>query len=320
MADATTTETAAATPAAAGAATAAAATTAAATTTTTAAATTGATTAATGATTTPLAADDWRADLPDDLKEHASRFTTKADVVKGHLALRQQLSKAIIPPGKDAKPEDVATYRKALGVPDTPDGYKFPTAEGEVITDDIKAVRAEWAKEFHAANLSQAQVDQVLTKYAARAEAERTAIVEADKRHATSQDDALKKEWGADYDRNKTFANRAFKDLAERAGVAVDELTKIETKAGRFLFDDARMLKVFATIGREMGEGNLGPVVSDSERNDMQSQLRTIRAGIETAKSKRDSGEANRLYQEEMRLIARISGNRPIVGSQGRAA
>lgn len=266
------------------------------------------------------AADDWRADLPDDLRDHAGRFTTKADLVRANLDQRKQLSSAIIRPGKDAKPEDVATYRKAMGIPETPDAYKFPTAEGEVLTDAIKAERAEWSKEFHTAGISQAQADQILTKYAARAAAERQAIVDADKRNAASQDEALKTAWAGDYDKNKILANRAFADLAQRSGVSVDELKQIETKAGRFLFDDARMLKIFASIGREMGEGNLGPVVSGEQRDQMQGQLRTVREQITSAKAMRDSTEANRLYQVELDLIRRMQGNRPIVGAQGRAA
>lgn len=309
MAEATTTETAAATATTTAATAAAAATTAA--TTETAAATTTATTAV----------DDWRADLPDDLKEHATRFTTKADLVRANLDARRQLSRAIVQPGKDAKPEEVAAYRKSLGIPDAPEGYKFPDLPaGQVLSDEVKAERTAWAKEFHEAGLSSTQAERLIAKMSGVVAAQQTAMVEADKRNANEQTEALRKDWGADFDRNKEFANRAFKDMAERAGVSSDDLRKLETKDGRFLFDDARMLKVFALLGREMGEGNLGPVVNEDQRSQMTSQLSTIRSAIETARSKRDDKEANRLYQEEQKLIARMSGNRPIVGSAGRAA
>lgn len=265
--------------------------------------------------------DDWRASLPDDLKEHASRFTSTGDLVKSHLTLRQQLSKAIIPPAANAKPEDVATYRKALGVPDTAEAYKWPDPPaGETLTDDIKATRADWSKEFHEANLSQPQVDRLLTKLAARDAATKAATVAADKRNADDAEAALRKDWpGAEFDRNKEYANRAFKDVAERAGVSVDDIRRIETKDGRFLFDDARMLKVFALLGREMGEGNLGPV-SEGERNTLDSTLRANLAEQATAKANRDDKRRNELYMEEQRIRGRMLGNRPIVGSAGRAA
>lgn len=47
-------------------------------------------------------------------------------------------------PGADAKPEEIAAYRKAIGVPDTAEGYQLPIPESAVEED--KALFGEIAK------------------------------------------------------------------------------------------------------------------------------------------------------------------------------
>ena len=102
---------------------------------------------------------DWRKAIEDkQLREHADRFASPADVVKHHLELRQKLSAALIPPGKGASKEDREVFAsrlsKMLGVPETPEGYEFPApAEGVQLTDAEKTSRTNWAGFFHQIHL-----------------------------------------------------------------------------------------------------------------------------------------------------------------------
>jgi len=261
---------------------------------------------------------DWRASFKNaDAKKFAESSTDPEHLAMRALEMRQKLATAIVLPGKDAKPEDVATFRKALGVPETIEGYKFPEIPAENLTDAVKQSRADWAKTFHEHNVPAPVAEALIAKVAAEAAAEAAAQVAADKAHAEKTTAELKAEWGADYDVNMTYANRAAVQLFD---AKFDEAKTIETKDGRFLLDHPLMARLLAKVGREMAEGGLGGVLTDAQREGADAELKTVRAQMAEAQGKGDSKEANRLYQKELSILARTQPNHGIVGANGRAA
>lgn len=265
----------------------------------------------------PPASADWRETLPDDLKKHASRFNSIEDLVKANVDSRQKLSKAIIPPGKDAGDEEVAAYRKAIGVPEAPDGYKFELPEGAEASENDKAFHSKMAEAFHGLNVTEEQAKGLNKVWNELSEAAKQAQVEADKEFAEQADAALRKAWGGDYDANKAHADRAAEQMF---GSDLDEVRHLETKDGRFVMDHPVMLKAMAQIGREMTEAGLVPALPADAMEQAESELGEIRAKIEKAQAKGDNATANRLYQKEQDLIAKMGGSKPIVGAAGRAA
>ncbi len=276
----------------------------------------------------PIAAPpqaDWRAALKtDEAKEFAKNSADVDHLVNRALDMRRQLSTAIIKPGKDAKPEQVAAYRKAMDIPDDPKGYGI--AKPEHYTDEVfqsEAVQSRIgaiAKIAHDHGVPRGAMKGIIDEYFKMEAGVLASQVEADTRFAAETDAQLKKEWGADYDKNKEFANRAFGHIAKQAGVDVQALKEIETKGGRFLMDDPSMVRIFAALGREMGEGTLGALPTAAERAGGEQEIRDIRAQIAEAQAQGDRRRANELYQQEQALLARTQGNQPIVGAQGRAA
>lgn len=270
-----------------------------------------------------LAADllnqDWTADLPDDLKETGKRFTSKADAVRAINDFRKRESQVRVP-GKNATPEEIATYHKAIGIPEKPEDYEFPDLpEGLELTEEVKASRAEWAKRFQTLGIPKEAAKELSRIANEESVRELKAAQEADKAFAAKQEEALRSEWkGEEYERNKTLANRAFTELATRTGLKIDDLTSIETKDGRFLMDRADIVRMFAAIGREMSEGSLGPTLTESEKDTVDDQIRNVRAQVAEAQSVGDSKRANKLYQQEQALIAKREGSKAIVGSRGR--
>jgi len=263
---------------------------------------------------------NWRDQVKDeDGKKFAADSTDINHLVKRAVDLRKQVSNAIIRPGKDAKPEQIAAYKKALGVPESPDDYPFPALPKEQLTDEVKASRKAWAEQFHKLNISKDAATTLFKTLDEEVKKVETAQVAADKAFAQSQDDKLKAEWKDDYDSNKTLANRAFKEIADRSGVNLEELIKIEMKDGRFLMDRADIVRLFATIGREMAEGTLGPALTDAERDTLDEQIGSLRKRIAEAQREGNSKLANKLYQDEQKLIAKQKGDQPIVGV-GKAA
>lgn len=270
-----------------------------------------------------LAADllnrDWTADLPDDLKETGKRFTSKADAVRAINDFRKRESQVRVP-GKNATPEEIATYHKAIGIPEKPEDYEFSDLpEGLELTEEIKASRAEWAKHFQTLGIPKAAAKEISRLANEESLRELKAVKDADEAFVKQQEAALRSEWkGEEYDRNKTLANRAFTELASRTGLKLEDLTQIETKDGRFLMDRAEIVRMFAAIGREMSEGSVGPSLTDSEKDTVDDQIRGVRQQVAEAQSVGDSKRANKLYQQEQALIAKREGSKAIVGARGR--
>ena len=262
---------------------------------------------------------DWRAAITDaEAKKFAESSTDVNHLARRAADMRKQLSSAIIKPGKDATPEQVAAFQKAMGVPEAPDKYEFPElAEGEELTDAVKASREAWGKRFHELGVPNETAKALMDAVRQEAAQKLASDIAADKAFAKEQMDALEAEWGTDTAKNREYVNRATKELF---GSDFEDVRKMETKDGRFVLDDARLMRVFAKIGREMGEGTLGSVMTEGERDAADTQLRDLRKQIQTAQGEGDNARANKLYQQEQALIAKLGGNNNIVGAQGRAA
>lgn len=258
---------------------------------------------------------EWRDAITDkEARKQADRFNSLDDVFKSLADFRKRENQARVP-GKDADEKEVAAFRKALEIPETPEGYEFPVQEGEELTDEQKASHEAWAKKFHDLNVPAPVAKTLMEELGKDLAALQEAQVEADNKFAQESEEALKKEWGGDYDKNKAHANRA---VAEILGDNLEDARKLETKDGKFIFDHPIMVKAMAKIGREMSEGGFD-AMTDSERETAEEELRGLRDQITEAQGKGETKRANELYQKEQALIAKVKGNQSIVGA-GRAA
>ncbi len=266
------------------------------------------------------AGDDWRADLPDELKETAEKFASNADAIRAIEAFRKRDSLVRVP-GKDATNEERAAYHKVIGVPETAAGYEYPDLpEGVELTDDVKASRAAWSERFHrlgvskgvAKELSQALNDDFASLEAAheKAEDDFLAVKEVE----------LRSEWGDDYGKNMIFAKRAIEEVAKRAGMTLDDLREVKTEDGKQFLERTEISRLFAIVGREMSESTLGPVLTDSELEGIQEAVIALREKAAKASAEGNSKLANQFYAQEQALSAKQKGNAPIVGSEGRTA
>ena len=259
---------------------------------------------------------DWRLPISkDDLKKHAERYNTLDDVLQGNLEMRSKLSTAIIKPGKNAKPEEIQAWNKALGIPENQDGYQYvPAKEFEA---EFKAPEAqERLKSFnavaHKAGLSADGYKAIMDWRNAEIAKDQRAIVEADKKFADDSEAALKKEWGKDYDRNKEFANRGAEALFKGDFKTFREL---EMKDKRFLADHPVMVKAMAEFGRMTSEDGLGPVpMSDSDMTSLRAQLEDLTAKKMDAQNDGKDAEAKRLHGEIIKISKRIAGTRAYSG------
>lgn len=276
---------------------------------------------------------DWRTGLPDELKETADRFSSVNEAIIAVQDLRKRESQVRVP-GDKATDEELKSYYKAVGVPEKVEGYEFPALpqappEGsdddelrqhKILIDGVNASRKQWADRFHELKVPK-DTALKLTNWLNEDIATQFNVQEAtDLAFAKSQEDELALEWkGDDFKLNKTFANRGFNELANRAGLDATEIGKIQTKDGKLLMDHAPIVRLFAIVGREMGEGTLGPSLTEAEVVTMDEKIIELRKQTATAKAEGNTTLANSLYQQTLALIEKKQGGpQPIVGSGAR--
>jgi hypothetical protein len=262
-------------------------------------------------------AADWRAAISEPgLRKVAEKFTSPAEVVKSYAALQSRLGRSVVKPGPDAAPEEVAAYRRQLGVPESVEGYevKLPDDLPAPLRGDPagEALQQDFLKAMHEAGASNAVVQKALDWYYGsvtdslaqqeKGAAERRAEAEA----------SLRREWGGDHERNLTFAQRAVRSFGDAAFTEFLEGQEVE---GVKLGDHPAFVRAFATIGRAMGEDQ--PLTGEGERGGG-----SLQARIDALHALQDSDPgryASRAVQSELQsLYARLYGGQPVVGSEGR--
>jgi len=262
-------------------------------------------------------APDWRAAIAEPgLRRVAEKFTSPAEVVKSYAALQSRLGRSVVKPGPDAGVEELAAYRRQLGVPESAEGYdvQLPEDLPPALASDAagEALQRDFLKAMHEAGASNDVVQKALDWYYGNAAqglaqqeksaAERRAEAEASLRH----------EWGGDHERNLTFARRAVQSFGDSAFVDFLESQQAE---GVKLGDHPAFVRAFAAIGRSMGEDV--PLSGAGENGGGRLQAR-----IDAVHALQDSDPqryASRAVQSELQsLYARLYGGQPVVGSEGR--
>ncbi len=253
----------------------------------------------------PAAFENWRNSLTDpDVKKFAETSPDLNHLVDRFSDMRNRLSTAIVPPGKDAQPEEVAAYHKRIGVPAAAEDYVFAMPEGHEPSDTDKAFQSHMAKVLYEAEipadkaaLLTAGLNQFTLDEMKRTQAE-------DKKYSDDGEAVLRQDWpGEEYAKNQEMAQRAFKGYF---GDQSEDARQIEMKDGRFLMDNPIVLRAFAAIGRDMLTGQNQPPMPTDAREAAQDEVTDLRARSSKALAEGNTREANRLYQKEMELVGKI--------------
>jgi hypothetical protein len=278
---------------------------------------TGTTTGTETKTDTTTTAADWRSSITDpELKELATRFATPADAVKSAADFRKANSAMTKIPGKDATPEERAKFNKAIGAGENADAYKFelgrePTEADKVIQNNLARVAFENGVPVVAMSALSKAVTELAT--AQKAEENRVAVAAREANEA-----ALRKEWGADYEANKTLATRAVQAFGEiKSHPEVVEFFDKTMVNGQKLGDHPVMIRMLGNIGRRMGEGEFIGAVGSDQRQSLQTELNQIMRDNPPGSAK----YASREVQTRVTAIHEaLAGNGGIVGQGGRSA
>lgn len=220
------------------------------------------------------AAVDWRAGITDpDGLEIAKRTASVNDLAKSAADLRKANGSMIRVPAADAKPEEVAKFRKAIGAGEKQEEYTAAVDIGREATEADKPVIDAVAKVMHANGVPLTAVKAVtkaVTELAV-AQAQEADRVALGKR--AEAETALKKELGADYDKHIEVAIRARNAFGGKELVDFLDNTIVQ---GQKLGDHPVLVKAFGNVGLRMGEGDFIGAVGTSQRESVQGQIDTI--------------------------------------------
>ena len=262
--------------------------------------------------------ESWRDLIEDEkLQKHAERFTSVDALVQANLESRQKLSKSIVPPGEGAEEEEVTAYREALGVPKDVDGYDFLLPEGMERTEQMMDSEDHWANLFLDNNVPKATADVLISEFRGEVEKMMGQKAEMDDAYTKQSEEAMRKEWAEDYDKNIIFASRASEALL---GDDFEDARHIETSDGRFILDNPILVRMFAKLGRDMGEGALGSVATEGEKETLMEQANSYRDKRKDAYAKGNHAEARKWDEKERLALDKLHGGGAIVGTDTRTS
>lgn len=230
--------------------------------------------------------ETWRDDLAGgdaEYRKRLDRFDSPAALAKSYRELETKVSSgqlkppAAAPPGKDAKPEEVAAWRKEQGLPEKPDDYVANIAlpNGLVPAETDKPLLNDLAKVFHDSNLPPALYNQLTGWYLGKQQEMLQARANADKNYMLEGDLELAREWGGERDRNRAMLSNFWakylpKDLA-------DAMTSARLPNGVILGNHPGLTKGWLEIAKTINPAaavlpagsNAGPADLDGRINEI---------------------------------------------------
>ena len=227
---------------------------------------------------------DWREKASGDDEKTLkllSRYNSPGDLAKAHAELHKKLSsgehkKA---PTADSTPEQVAEYRKSLGIPETPEGYFEKLPEGLVLGNDDKKDLSEFVKAMHGKNVAPDVMSSALAVYHKAKQDAAQARYEFDSNAKEVAEDTLRQEWGPEYRDN---VNRINNMLAGQMPESVREAflgARLGDENGTHMFSHPEVVKAFAQLARELNP--LPRTMSSGTGMDNLADIKTQKANLE---------------------------------------
>ncbi len=191
-----------------------------------------------------ISADAVDADNPSHRDWLTSKgFKSLNDVVKSYRETERALRSGgkVEVPKEGASPEQLAAFRTAIGVPETPEGYQFTMPEG--VTGDLDAsLMGDFAAQAHKLGIPKGAAEQLVRDWYIPKQMDMDAHLVATRKAET---EAVLKGWGPDQAKNLALCNRA----AARLGL--DKTAIADMQQG---FGAKRTLDLMLKLGQGIAE------------------------------------------------------------------
>lgn len=185
----------------------------------------------------------------DALRSHKTvgEFVNAAMEAKGQLdRANERLQGAVTPPGEGATTEQIAAYRKALGVPESSDRYTLERAELPEGMSHDNSMQTWFSETAHKLNLSQAQAGALFKAYNDLAVQRFTAGKQVNQAATDKANATMKNEFGEQYE---GLRNKAALILKKEGG---DELAKFLESSG--LGNNPLMIRAMIGVAKKFSE------------------------------------------------------------------
>jgi len=224
---------------------------------------TGQTTPADGQGTPPAAGgdagnQDWRSALPEDIRSEkvfesikGKDITEALPVLAKNYLNAQRLVGAdkVVIPGKDATPEQLAEFRKKIGVPEKPEDYAVTPPEGVDPASLNQEVLSKWRTRMHEAGITKAAAEKIINDYLADEVALTTQSAEQKAKQQQEWVTQLREAFGDKFDAKINIAQYALKEFGS------ENLVKWLEESGAGNHPD--VVQFFAKVGDAMSDDSV---------------------------------------------------------------
>ena len=204
-----------------------------------------------------LDGDAWRAKinrLPDELKDQVGRYTSEFEAFRALVEAKKALRSRVRIPDKMADPEEIAEFRRKLGVPEKAEGYEIDIPDD--LDDEVRDATGRLIDRLHKAgatvDVARNVIDAVLYE---QSEAERR-FTETLKSQADEAEQRLRKLWGEDFNKQVSLAERFLMRLSPELG---RELQDMRMADGRVLGNHPQFVELLNLAARSISEDAISP-------------------------------------------------------------
>ena len=209
---------------------------------------------------------DWRTGIDAELLPKIEKFKEPAGLAKSYVEaearmgqLQEQMKQMVLLPGDNSNPEEVALFRKRLGIPDTPGGYDVEIPEDDAGKERMTNALAA----LHDAGASNSVVQAALKVYNGMVAGQQQAATGTAEEHRAKHEETLRDEWGDKFDAKIALVSRAFANLYPREqGLEVANSLMAD---GSRLGDNPAFVRLLAAHGATMGEASGSLLVSSDQ-------------------------------------------------------
>lgn len=251
--------------------------------------------------------DDWvtRVSKGDEkIAKQIGRYASPEAMAEALIAAQTKIRsgelKAALP--KDAKPEEIAEWRKNNSIPESPDKYDLTFESGLVIGDDDKPMIGEFLKAAHEKNYSPDQVKSAVEWYYKEQERQAQERQDMDNEQRTQTLDALNQEWGGNFRRNINMVEGLLSMFPESVR---DSIKSARLGDGTALFNSPDAIKGFVSLALELNpSGTIVPAGNGDQMKGVEEEI----AGIEKVMRENRS-----TYNKDEKMQARY---RELIGAR----
>lgn len=187
--------------------------------------------------------------------------------------------RTVLLPKDEADAEGLKAFRAKIGVPENAEGYKLPRPEGS--DETFSKIASGW---FLETGIPAKAAEALTAKWNEYIAGEMAAMETSDKQKSEGELNALKGEWGVNFDANAELGRRGLREFGTKAGLDDADLKKLETSIGT-----AKMLKLFTKLGEVTQESTF--VGGDGQPKGFQTSVEGARLQVNQITADRAAGK-----------------------------